>query len=456
MMRSPLLDAPIAPMLFRLAWPTLLAMGATMFVAIAETSYVGALGTPALAGLALVFPMAMLQQMLSNGAMGGGVSSSIARALGARDEESAGALAFHATLIGLCAGVFFSAIIFLFGDPIYRALGGRGAELTEALAYSHVFALGVLGIWMTNTFVSVLRGGGDMRSPSLAMLVAAVVQIAVGGALGLGLGPFPRWGMAGVASGQTVAFIGVALFLLFRITRENARVRLTFRGQRISRAMFADILRVGALACVSPVQSVATVLVLTKLVSFFGVEALAGYGIGARLEFLLTPFAFAFGVACIPMVGMAMGAHEVGRARRVAWTGATIAAICLGAIGFFFAIFPDLWAVHFTNDAGVLQATRDYLRWTGPAYPFFGFGMCLFFASQGAGRVLGPVLSSTLRLATIAGGGAIATALGAPLWVMFALVGLALVLYGLATGASVYFTRWGPPAPAGPKRRRAT
>lgn len=445
MIRSPLLDAPIAPMLLRLAWPTMLAMGATMLVAIAETSYVGALGTPALAGLALVFPMAMLQQMLSNGAMGGGVSSSIARALGARDEEAASALAFHATLIGLVAGLFFAIVIFLFGDAIYFALGGRGAALDEALAYSHVFALGVPGIWLTNTFVSVLRGCGDMRSPSLVMLVAAFVQIAVGGALGLGLGPFPRFGMAGVATGQTVAFIGVALFLLHRITREHARVRLTFRGQRMDRAMFADILRVGALASVSPMQSVATVLVLTKLVSFFGVEALAGYGIGSRLEFLLTPFAFAFGVACIPMVGMAIGAHEVARARRVAWTGAAIAALCLGAIGFFFAIFPDTWAVHFTSDARVLEATRDYLRWTGPAYPFFGFGMCLFFAAQGAGKVLGPVLSSSLRLITIAGGGIVATSLGAPLWTMFALVGLALVLYGIATGASVYFTRWGAP-----------
>ena len=338
----------------------------------------------------------------------------------------------------------FAAIIFLLGDSIYYALGGRGTALSEALAYSHVFSIGVLGIWLANTFVSILRGGGDMSSPSLAMLAAAVVQIGVGGALGLGLGPFPQLGMAGVAAGQTFAFVGVAAFLAFKLTRPNARVRLRLRDQRISGAIFADILRVGALACVSPVQSVATVLILTKLVSYFGVEALAGYGIGARLEFMLTPFAFAFGVACIPMVGMAMGAGDVARARRVAWTGATIAAICLGIIGFIFAIFPDLWAVHFTSDPHVLQATRDYLRWSGPAYPFFGFGMCLFFAAQGAGKVLGPVLSSTLRLVTIAGGGLIAMHFGAPFWTLFAMVGLALVLYGVATGASVYFTRWGP------------
>ena len=89
----------------------------------------------------------------------------------------------------------------------------------------------------------------------------------------------------------------------------------------LTREMFFDILRVGALASFSPLQTVLTVLILTRLVAGFGTEALAGYGIGARLEFLLVPIAFAVGVACVPMVGMAIGARDVARARRVAWTG---------------------------------------------------------------------------------------------------------------------------------------
>src|SRR5262249_8673706 len=154
-----------------------------------------------------------------------------------------------------------------------------------------------------------------------------------GGSLGLGLGPFPRLGMTGIALGQTIAFGIGAVFLFAFLLAGKARVRLTFDWAGLNREMFADILKVGAIACLSPVQTVATVLILPSLVSHFGPEALAGYGIGARLEFLLIPITFAIGVACVPLVGMAIGAGDVPRARRVAWTGGALSAAALGSLG---------------------------------------------------------------------------------------------------------------------------
>ena len=95
--------------------------------------------------------------------------------------------------------------------------------------------------------------------------------------------------------------------------------------------MFFDILKVGAVSCLSPLQTVLTILIFTKILAGFGTETLAGYGMGSRLEFLLTPIAFAFGVASVPMVGMAMGAGLVARARRVAWTAGAAAGLIVGA-----------------------------------------------------------------------------------------------------------------------------
>ena len=74
--------------------------------------------------------------------------------------------------------------------------------------------------------------------------------------------------------------------------------------------MFIDILKVGAIACFSPLQSVLSVSIFTHMLAQFGTEVLAGYGIGARLEFLLTSIAFAVGIASVPMVGMAIGAGK--------------------------------------------------------------------------------------------------------------------------------------------------
>ena len=437
-----LVASPILPTLLRLTLPNLAAMLVTALVAICETIYVGVLGTTQLAAIALVFPMVMLMQMLSAGAMGGGVSSAISRALGAGDEARAGALALHALVIGAAAGVSFSIVFAMFGRSIFSALGGRGAVLDQALVYAGVALLGSIVIWLLNPLASIVRGTGNMRVPSLALLLASGLQIAIGGGLGLGAGPLPRLGLAGVASGLVIGFSLGGAGLLWFLRSSRSRIRLRFRGVPLRREMFLDILKVGAVAAFSPMQSVLTVLILTRLVSSFGTEVLAGYGIGARLEFLLIPIAFSVGVASVPMVGMAIGARDAARARRVAWTGAGVAACAVGLIGLAVATRPQLWSSLFTRDPGVLAAADLYLRIAGPAFVFVGLGLALFFASQGASKVLGPVLASTLRLLVIAVGGLVLGSGDAPVWALFALVALSMVAYGSATAAAVRFTPW--------------
>ncbi|MBI3372797.1 MAG: MATE family efflux transporter [Betaproteobacteria bacterium] len=444
-----LTTGPILPTLLRLALPNVLAMAMTVLVGIAETRYVGLLGTAPLAAMALVFPFAMLVQMMSAGAMGGGVSSAVSRALGAGDTARARTLALHAVVIGAVAGVITTAVFIGFGRVLYRFLGGSGDVLTEAVNYSGVLFTGAVLVWLINTLASILRGTGDMRIPSTTLLAIALLQIALGGALGLGLGPVPRLGMPGIALGQIVATGAGVAFLLWWLVSGRARLRLGWRGVALRGELFADILKVGALACLSPVQSVLTVLIFTGLVARLGVAPLAGYGIGQRLEFLLIPIAFGIGVASVPMVGMAIGAGDFARARRVAWIAGAVSAVNLCAIGLVVSLAPDLWAGLFSNDPVVLDYARQYLRWAGPGFALFGLGLTLYFASQGSGRVLGPVLAATLRLVVVAGAGAWLVSRDARAWQFFALVGAAMLIYGLSTAAAIRLTRWGPRPAAG-------
>jgi putative MATE family efflux protein len=441
---NPLLTAPILPALLRLTTPNLAAMLVVALVAICETIYVGILGTTSLAAIALVFPMIMLMQMLSAGAMGGGVSSAISRAVGAGDLARAETLALHAVVIGTSAGLFFSVIFVVFGASILGALGGTGPVLVEALVYANIALTAAVLTWVLNTLASVVRGTGNMRVPSLTLLVASGVQIVLGGALGLGIGPIPRFGLAGVAFGLVIAYAAGALFLLWFLRSGRARLTLRFDAAVLNREMFFDILKVGAVSALSPFQVVLTVSILTRLVASFGTEALAGYGIGARLEFLLVPIVFAVGVASVPMVGMAMGARDVARARQVAWTAAGVAVVALGVIGLVVAVLPDLWSGLFTADPGVRAAANLYLRWAGPGFAFVGLGLSLYFASQGSGKMLPPVLAGTVRLFVVVIGGLWLTSMEAPVWSLFALVGVSMVAFGLAVAAAVYFTRWGP------------
>jgi putative MATE family efflux protein len=438
-----LLTAPILPTLLKLAIPNTIAMFGSTLVAVAETSYIGRLGTEPLAGIALVFPFIMLTQMMSAGAMGGGVSSAISRAIGAGHRDRAAALALHAVMIGVCAGLFFTLMMLGFGREFYFSLGGRGGVLEQSMQYSQVLFSGAISIWLVNTLASVLRGTGDMRLPSATLIATAVIQIAVGGGLGLGLFGLPRLGMRGVAAGQLTAFTLGAIFLLWYLISGRSRLTLNFAAFKFQRDMFVDILKVGAVSCLSPLQTVLTILIFTKILASFGTETLAGYGMGSRLEFLLTPIAFAFGVASVPMVGMAIGAGLVTRARRVAWTAGIAAGLTVGIVGLVIAIEPVLWVSLFTRDPGVTAAAYSYFLLAGPAFGFFGVGACLYFAAQGAARVGGPVLAGTARLLLVGVGGWWLASSGAQAWTLFALVGVAMVVYGLGTVVAIKVTDWG-------------
>ena len=331
----------------------------------------------------------------------------------------------------------------LFGRQFFSLLGGRGRVLEQACDYSEVLFSGAIAIWLVNTLASVLRGTGDMRLPSATLICAALVQIIVGGTLGLGLFGLPQFGMRGVAAGQLTAYSLGAIFLTWYLISGRSRLALNFSAFRFQRGMFIDILKVGAVSCLSPLQSVLTILVFTKILAGFGTETLAGYGMGSRLEFLLIPIAFAFGVASVPMVGMAVGAGLVTRARRVAWTAGAAAGLSVGLVGLIVAVEPSLWVSLFTADPGVMAAANSYFAWAGPAFGFFGMGTCLYFASQGAAKVIGPVLASTVRLLTVGIGGWWLASSDTPAWALFALVGAAMIVFGLSTALSIRVTRWG-------------
>jgi Na+-driven multidrug efflux pump len=208
--------------------------------------------------------------------------------------------------------------------------------------------------------------------------------------------------------------------------------------------MFIDILKVGLVSCFSPLQSVLTISIFTHMLAGFGTAVLAGYGIGARLEFMLTSVAFAVGIASVPMIGMAIGAGRVARARRIAWTAGLVSFVSVGLIGTLIAIFPDLWVNIFTGDPGVRAASREYLSTAAPMYAFIGLAMSMYFSSQGAAKVIGPVLAQSARLLLIGGGGWWLSNHDATAANFFVLAAASMVALGVFSASSVILTRWAP------------
>ncbi|MEM6438237.1 MAG: MATE family efflux transporter [Pseudomonadota bacterium] len=445
-----MLQGPIGPTLARLAAPNVVATFVMSAMSVAEGYFAGRMGVSALAGLALVFPLVMLTQMLSAGAMGGAISSAVARALGAGEAARAGSLALAAWIIAASIAAGTALLMAWLGRPIFGLLGGAGAAgeggaIEAAAAYASVFFPGCITLWLCHSTLSVIRGTGDMRTPSLLLLAVSLGSIPLSGALGLGWGPFPELGMAGLAAGLVIAYAvgAVAALAVVALGRTGLSLSAGLGPQR--RALFWDILRVGLMASISSAMTVLTIVLMVGAVGWHGEAALAGYGLGARLEFLMIPVIFGIGAAMTAMVGANIGAGKRARALRVAWTGAFSAAAIVGVIGAAAALAPDVWLRIFldASEVGALEAGRGYFRAVGPVYGFFALGLALYFASQGAGRMVWPTVGGVLRMA-VAFGGALwlgaASAWG--LEGVFAAISVGMVVYGGVIAVSTRATGW--------------
>ncbi|MEI6029481.1 MAG: MATE family efflux transporter, partial [Betaproteobacteria bacterium] len=245
----------------------MIAMLVTMATLMAEAWYVGQLGTEALAGLALGFPMMMLVMMLSAGSFGGTITGAVARLLGAGDREGAEALALHAVLMMLLLAGLCSAIFLVGGRAIYSLLGGRGQVLEQALAYSNVLFAGCLSVWLANALAALVRATGHMSVAAKCLLAGSLLQVVAAGGLVFGWGPLPSLGIAGAAAGIVVGNALAAVLLLNFLANRCIELRLRITGLRLKVAPIARLLKLGSLAAVNPISTTATVMVITGFVA---------------------------------------------------------------------------------------------------------------------------------------------------------------------------------------------
>jgi len=436
-----LLEGAIVPTLLALAWPNVLVMLAQAATGLVETWFVSRLGTDALTGMALVFPGFMLMQMLAAGAVGGGISSAIARALGAGRRDDADALVLHAILINLGLGLAFSILVLAFGREIYGAMGGEGASLEAALLYSNVVFAGAWLVWLMNALASALRATGNMLVPSLSISIGFLLLLPLSPVLIFGYGPVPALGIAGAGLAVLITIVISTLIMGWYLWAGRSVVRPRLLPLRA--AHFADILRVGAVGSINTVMTTLVFVLTTALVgSVAGTAAIAGYGTAARLEYLLIPLVFGLGAPMVALVGTNIGAGQRDRALRIALTGSAIAFGLTEAVGLAAALWPQAWMLLFGDDPVMVATGSTYLRIVGPAYGFFGLGLSLYFASQGAGRLGWPLLTSVVRLAIAIGGGWLLLRLTGSINWLFAALALGMVVYGVWLVAVIRAGAW--------------
>ncbi len=445
-----LLTAPIGRSLLLLAGPTTALMLTQVLVAIADGIFVGRLGTDALAGMALVIPFVTLMFNIANGGMGGGVASAIARALGAGRLDDARAIVTHAFILAVALGAGFAVIDWACAAWLFALLGGSGAALERALAFSHVMFTGAVAIWASAFSAALLRGSGDTATPARVGLLASIAYVPLSGVLTLGIAGWPGLGVAGSAVAGLCAAIGTIVFQVRAIGAGRLGFVPKWDGPHLQWRIFRDILRVGILGSVTTLMANLTTVLMVGFVGRFGVAALAGYGIGARLEYTIAPVAFGIGSGLTTLVGVAAGAGAWQRAVRAAWIGGLTAFAAIGLIGWLVALFPEAWSRLFTSDDRVAAVSISYIRHVAPFYCLFGVGISLNFASQGAGRMSTPLMASFARMVTaMIAGWIVVEKLDLGLSGLFGAIALGIVVYGCWFVGSLLVRPWR--AKAGPK-----
>ena len=436
------LQAPIPILLWRLAAPNAVATVVLTSVTVADAWFVGQLGTVALASLAIVFPFQTLAQMMAGGAIGGGVTSALSRAIGAGDKAHADAVAWHAILIACAMSVLFTIVLGIFPATAFAKLGAQGAVLDGALAYARVAFGGAIAIWLFYILSAILRGTGDTQTPARAIIVSSIAQIGLSGLLTLGYGPFPAFGVIGPALAIVVCQGLAVLYLLVHLLGQKSPIDI--RPQRLSWRPFADTMQVGGLGLVNSLMAAGTVIIATGFVGHYGTAALAGYGLGGRLELMLVPIAFGVGAALTAGVGINFGAGQPARARRIAWVGASVVFVIIGAIGLAVWLVPDWWLGRFTADEEAYAFGELYLGIVAPLYGLFGFGQALYFASQGTGRLFFPVFVSVLRMVVIVVGGWLAIQSNWDVSTLFVIAAVSLAIMGIGQALCLFTPAWRP------------
>jgi putative MATE family efflux protein len=439
-----LLEGPVVATLLRLAGPNVVVNVVLIAVtATVDAHFVGRLGAGALAGISLVFPLLMLMQQMANASMGGAIASAVARAIGAGRHADASALVVHAVVIAVGMAVIFTAVLLIGGPAIYTLMGGAGEIRAAALEYSNALFAGALAYWLLSTLTSVVRGAGEAAVLAVVYLAAEALHIMLVPVLMFGIGPLPPLGITGAGIATVVSFAASSAVLAWYIASGRTAITVTLRGTRLSRRLFAEVLRVGAPMSFQPILNNLALATLTGFVGTLGAAQLAGFGIAARLEYLLYPLAFGLGAGVLAMFGTNVGAGRDARAARIAWVASALATAVTGCVGLFGLVLPGAWTGLFTQAPEVHALAAEYLVIISFAYPFLGLGLTLSSAFQAAARPLWPLLGIASRTVIVMLGGWIALHLpGSGLGNLALVAAAGLVAYGVTLGISFRAGLW--------------
>jgi putative MATE family efflux protein len=388
---------PIGRAVVLLAVPMVLEMLMESVFAVADVFFVGRLGADAVATVGITESLMTIIYALAVG-LSVGAAATVARRIGERDPDGAARAAAQSILFAVGIGAVLGATGVLFAPELLHLMGASDDVVRTGSTFARVMIGASGGVTLLFLINAVFRGAGDAAVAMRVLWIANAVNIILGPCLIFGLGPFPRLGVTGAAIGTSIGrWTGVAI-QVYVLTRRDARVVLRWAHMRLDTAVMKGILRISGTAMFQNFIATASYMGQVRIIAGFGSAAVAGNTIGIRvILFALLP---SWGVsnAAVTLVGQNLGAGKPYRAEASAWKAGLYNTICLGTIGAVFLLFAPIIVRIFTSDTAVGSVGVQCLRIVSAGFLFYGYGMVLTAAFNGAGDTRTPTLINLVSL----------------------------------------------------------
>ena len=370
----------------KLAIPIMISMLLTASYNIVDGIWVAGLGQAAIAGIGFVTPIFMILNGFSVG-LGNGATSSISRAVGARNHEGASKSATHSLLIFLFASIILTLIFLVSLEPLLISYGASGQSLAEGMKYGTPLFLGLFAFMFANGGSGILRGEGDMKRAMYAIIVSVILNFILDPLFIYVL----NLGSAGASLATITSSIGSATVIMYWIlVKKDTYVDVNFKGFKFESEIAKDILKVGIPASLDMlVMSTAMSFYLMFISSVGGEYGIASFTSGQRLYlFGIMPLT-AIGSAVAAVTGSSFGARNWDYLSRTHLYGtkfATKLALLIMLILVIFAPQLSMIFAYTPETAPLIPEITNFLRIASFGLLLVGIGMPSSFFYQGIGR----------------------------------------------------------------------
>jgi putative MATE family efflux protein len=389
--RQDFTEIPIRRAILLLAVPMILEMAMESLFVIVDIFWVSRLGAEAVASVGLTEAMFTLIYTVAMG-LSIGATATVARRIGEKDPERAARCAVQVILLGSALAVPIGVVGVLLAPRLLGLMGASAEVIEQGHGYTAMMFGGngtVLLLFLGN---AIFRGAGDAAIAMRVLWLANGLNILLGPCFIFGLGPCPELGVTGAAVATNIGRGAGVVYLLFRLWRGGAHIRVQRRHLGVELHTLATLLRLSAAGMVQALVGVSSWLALIRILSGFGSAALAGYTIALRIViFALLP-AWGLSNAAATMVGQNLGAGKPARAEQAVWRAGLYNLVFLGLIGAVFLGFAGPIVGAFSGDVQVLAHGVNCLRTISLGFLFYAYGMVVGQAFNGAGDVWTPTL----------------------------------------------------------------